>query len=58
MEPVGLLQLHILETELADPKFWALAIFFRVGGKIPGFNFKPSNLHSVNIFHLGEHICQ
>ena len=54
MEPVGLLQLHVLETELADPKFWALAIFFRVRGEVPGFNFEPSNLNSVDVFHLEQ----
>ena len=58
MEPVGLLQLHVLETELADPKFWALAIFFRVGGEIPGFNFEPSYLNSVDVFHLKQDFDQ
>ena len=54
MEPVSLLQLHVLETELADPKFWALAILFRIGSKIPSLNLKSSNLNSVDIFHLAE----
>ena len=54
MEPVGLLQLHVLETELADPKFWALAILFRIGSKIPSLNLKSSNLNSIDIFHLAE----
>ena len=55
MEPVGLLQLHILKTELADPQLRTLAIFFRVGGKIPGFNFKPPYLNSVDVFHLANY---
>ena len=58
MEPVGLLQLHVLETELADPQFWALAIFFRVGSKIPRFNFEPSYLNPVDVFHLEQDSCQ
>ena len=54
MEPVGLLQLHVLEAELADPELGALAIFLRVGSKIPCFYFEPPYLNSVNVFDLEE----
>merc|ERR1719347_1523566 len=54
VKPVSLLQPHILEAELAYPELGALPVVLWVGREIPGVYFEPSNLYSVDIFHLSK----
>jgi len=49
---VGLLKLHVFQTEFTDPQLGLLPVLLRVRRKVPGVYLVPANVNLVYVLHL------
>ena len=54
MVPIGSVETHVLQAELADPQFRLLPVFIGVRREVPGVNLIMSELDAGDVFHLGD----
>lgn len=54
MISVGFVELHVLEAEFTNVKFWLFAILLGIRREIPRVDLVLSNLNFVNVLHLSD----